>query len=88
MLLVDVMRSQLSVLRVASIRQAMGGGDIDLRRDVKPGDRVTVRIDSVSAVRKNGRRGEFITTTIAGSQHQYSRRQHHGGRGTCARPDG
>lgn len=65
MLLVDVMRSQLSVLRLASIRQAMGGGEIDLRREIKPGDRITVRIDSVSAVNKNGRKCELIAVTIA-----------------------
>lgn len=61
MLLVDVMFSQLSVLRAGKIRDALGGSSfIDLPKNVKPGDTITVRIEHIQHSSRAGSNGESL----------------------------
>lgn len=61
MLLVDVMFSQLSVLRASKIRDALGGSSfIELPKKAKPGDPITVRIEHIQHSNRAGSNGESL----------------------------
>lgn len=61
MILVDVMFSQLSVLRAGKIRDALGGSSfIELSKKAKPGDTITVRIEHIQHINRAGSNGESL----------------------------
>ena len=63
LLLVDVLFPELSVLRVNKIRRSGEGGKfVNLSEKTRPGDVVTVRIESIGASKRKGAEGEDLPT--------------------------